>query len=86
MSWMSPSYLLQPEFNTSWTPLASRYSLWLYREVGWEPKQVRSRVGLNASIANELSTNGVGNGFARPVHTRKCGIIAPGALNSVVCC
>ncbi|KAL4076355.1 PGAP1-like protein-domain-containing protein [Scleroderma citrinum] len=36
MSWMSPSYLLQSEFNTSWTPLASRYSLWLYREVGWE--------------------------------------------------
>ncbi|KAF9236219.1 PGAP1-like protein-domain-containing protein [Melanogaster broomeanus] len=39
MSWMSPSYLLQSEFNTSWTPLASRYSLWLYREVGWEPHQ-----------------------------------------------
>ncbi|KAF9226838.1 PGAP1-domain-containing protein [Gyrodon lividus] len=39
MSWMSPSYLLQSEFNTSWTPLASRYSLWLYREVGWEPNQ-----------------------------------------------
>ncbi|KAG1756758.1 PGAP1-like protein-domain-containing protein [Suillus paluster] len=40
MSWMSPSYLLQHEFNTSWTPLARRYSLWLYREVGWEPNQV----------------------------------------------
>ncbi|KAG6335296.1 hypothetical protein ID866_3800 [Astraeus odoratus] len=39
MSWMSPSYLLQSEFNTSWTPLASRYTLWLYREVGWEPTQ-----------------------------------------------
>ncbi|KAF8437202.1 PGAP1-like protein-domain-containing protein [Boletus edulis BED1] len=39
MSWMSPSYLLQSEFNTSWTPLAGRYSLWLYREVGWEPNQ-----------------------------------------------
>ncbi|KAI9574304.1 PGAP1-like protein-domain-containing protein [Boletus coccyginus] len=39
MSWMSPSYLLQSEFNTSWTPLAGRYSLWLYREVGWEPSQ-----------------------------------------------
>ncbi|KAG8218976.1 PGAP1-like protein-domain-containing protein [Butyriboletus roseoflavus] len=39
MSWMSPSYLLQSEFNTSWTPLASRYSLWLYREVEWEPSQ-----------------------------------------------
>lgn len=36
MSYMSPSYLLQEDFNTSWTPLARRYSLWLYREVGWE--------------------------------------------------
>ncbi|KAG1891025.1 PGAP1-like protein-domain-containing protein [Suillus subluteus] len=40
MSWMSPSYLLQHEFNSSWTPLAHRYSLWLYREVGWDPNQV----------------------------------------------
>ncbi|KAI6040448.1 PGAP1-like protein-domain-containing protein [Pisolithus marmoratus] len=39
MSWMSPSYLLQSAFNTSWTPLANRYTLWLYREVGWEPSQ-----------------------------------------------
>lgn len=36
MSWMSPSYLLQTEFNTTWSPLAARYSLWLYREVGWD--------------------------------------------------
>ncbi|PSR93818.1 hypothetical protein PHLCEN_2v4713 [Hermanssonia centrifuga] len=36
MSWMSPSYVLQPAFNRSWSPLAGRYSLWLYREVGWE--------------------------------------------------
>ncbi|OJA08129.1 hypothetical protein AZE42_04157 [Rhizopogon vesiculosus] len=36
---MSPSYLLQREFNSSWTPLAYRYSLWLYREVGWESNQ-----------------------------------------------
>lgn len=36
MSWMSPSYILQSGFNTSWSPLANRYSLWLYREVGWE--------------------------------------------------
>ncbi|KAG1905635.1 PGAP1-like protein-domain-containing protein [Suillus fuscotomentosus] len=40
MSWMSPSYLLQHEFNSSWTPLAHRYSLWLYREVGWDSNQV----------------------------------------------
>lgn len=36
MSWMSPSYILQSDFNASWTPLAKRYSLWLYREVGWD--------------------------------------------------
>jgi glycosylphosphatidylinositol deacylase len=36
MSWMSPSYILQDKFDQSWTPLAKRYSLWLYREVGWE--------------------------------------------------
>jgi GPI inositol-deacylase len=40
MSWMSPSYLLQTGFNHTWTPLAGRYSLWLYREVGWEGHEV----------------------------------------------
>ena len=40
MSWMSPSYLLQAGFDTTLSPLASRYSLWLYREVGWDPDQV----------------------------------------------
>ncbi|RDB19940.1 GPI inositol-deacylase [Hypsizygus marmoreus] len=41
MSWMSPSYILQNDFNTSWTPLARRYSLSLYREVGWDPNQAQ---------------------------------------------
>lgn len=36
MSWMSPSYLLMSGFDLTWTSLAGRYSLWLYREVGWE--------------------------------------------------
>ncbi|KAH9948731.1 GPI-inositol-deacylase [Amylocystis lapponica] len=36
MSWMSPSYVLQSAFDETWSPLAKRYSLWLYREVGWE--------------------------------------------------
>ena len=40
MSWMSPSYVLQNKFDSSWTPLARRYSLWLYREVGWEGNEV----------------------------------------------
>ena len=34
MSWMNPDYILQSQFNTSWSPLADRYSLWLYREYG----------------------------------------------------
>ncbi|KAI0066653.1 PGAP1-domain-containing protein [Artomyces pyxidatus] len=41
MSYMSPSYLLQPHFNSSWTHLAKRYSLSLYREVGWESNEPR---------------------------------------------
>lgn len=41
MSYMSPSYILQSGFNSSWTSLSGRYSLWLYREVGWENNQVR---------------------------------------------
>ena len=40
MSYMSPSYLIQSQFDTSWTPLAKRYSLLLYREVGWEDDEV----------------------------------------------
>jgi hypothetical protein len=47
MSYMSPSYLVQSQFDTSWTPLAKRYSLLLYREVGWEENEVccfRSRL------------------------------------------
>ena len=44
MSWMSPSYVLQAGFNTTWTPLAKRYSLWLYREVGWEQAQQVCRI------------------------------------------
>ncbi|KZT39644.1 PGAP1-domain-containing protein, partial [Sistotremastrum suecicum HHB10207 ss-3] len=37
MSYMYPEYILQKEFNSTWTPLANRYSLWLYREGdGWD--------------------------------------------------
>ncbi|KAI9510783.1 PGAP1-like protein-domain-containing protein [Russula earlei] len=41
MSYMSPSYLVQSRFDTSWTPLAKRYSLLLYREVGWQDNEPR---------------------------------------------
>jgi GPI inositol-deacylase len=40
MSYMSPSYLFLSKFDTSWTPLAKRYSLLLYREDGWEDDEV----------------------------------------------
>ena len=38
MSWMSPHYILQAEFNATWTPLARRYTLWLYKEKGFEDR------------------------------------------------
>ncbi|KAJ7498547.1 PGAP1-like protein-domain-containing protein [Mycena latifolia] len=49
MSYMYPSYVLQAGFDVAWTPLAKRYSLWLYREVdpygkGWEPTHVTNGV------------------------------------------
>ncbi|THH33528.1 hypothetical protein EUX98_g695 [Antrodiella citrinella] len=37
---MSPSYILQTSFDRKWTPLAKRYSLYLYREVGWETHEL----------------------------------------------
>ena len=40
MSYMSPSYIIQSQFDASWTPLAKRYSLLLYREVDWEDDEV----------------------------------------------
>ncbi|KAF8204692.1 GPI-inositol-deacylase [Pholiota molesta] len=42
MSWMSPSYVQQANFNESWSSLSRRYSLWLYREVGWDSLERRS--------------------------------------------
>lgn len=43
MSRMWPSYILQPNFNSSWTRLSRRYSLWLYREADRESyEQARS--------------------------------------------
>ena len=39
MSWMWPSYVLQTKFDHTWTPLAQRYSLWLYREGNLESNE-----------------------------------------------
>ncbi|RDX53754.1 PGAP1-domain-containing protein [Lentinus brumalis] len=40
MSWMWPSYVLQTKFDHTWTPLARRYSLWLYREANRESHEL----------------------------------------------
>ncbi|KAI0638526.1 GPI-inositol-deacylase [Trametes polyzona] len=40
MSWMWPSYVLQSRFDHDWTPLARRYSLWLYREGNLENNEL----------------------------------------------
>jgi glycosylphosphatidylinositol deacylase len=32
MSWMHPSSVLMKDFDTRWTRLGGRYTLWLYRE------------------------------------------------------
>lgn len=42
MSWMSPSYLHITTLNTTVTPLASKYKLFLYREIGWDGDQTVS--------------------------------------------
>lgn len=38
MSYMWPSYILQAGLDGTWSKLASRYSLWLYREADLEPE------------------------------------------------
>jgi len=36
MAWMSPGYIRMEDFDRSHSRLASKYSLWLYREQGWD--------------------------------------------------
>jgi len=55
MSRMWPSYVHQTDFNKSWSAHASRYSLWLYREAGWDsPHEVRLQVHIRP-LADALS-------------------------------
>ncbi|TFY56592.1 hypothetical protein EVJ58_g7544 [Rhodofomes roseus] len=76
MSWMSPSYVLQAGLNTSWTPLASRYSLFLYREVGWEgPVELRGSPVLfipgNAGSSHQvrsIASSATRQYFSSPYH------------------
>lgn len=60
MSYMYPSYVLQSDFDVTWTPLARRYSLWLYREVdgygnGWEDTHVSAFPDAKARLTDGLS-------------------------------
>ena len=50
MSWMWPSYVLQNKFDHTWTPLARRYSLWLYREGNLESNEVRKLKDLDDTM------------------------------------
>jgi hypothetical protein len=83
MSWMSPSYILQSKFDDTWTPLARRYSLWLYREVGWENNNVRAM-----SIAVSVTMNYcLTDSWQRSctIYSRKRRLIAPGAIYCILC-
>ncbi|KAH9912392.1 PGAP1-like protein-domain-containing protein [Fomitopsis serialis] len=76
MSWMSPSYVLQAGLDHSWTPLASRYSLFLYREVGWEgPGELRGSPVLfipgNAGSSHQvrsIASSATRQYFSSPYH------------------
>jgi len=85
MSWMSPSYVLQSQFNSSQTPLGGRYSLWLYREVGWDVNQVRSFILCTMMFLYQRKTSIDFKGeHASPVHSRKCWVVSPDTLNRIL--
>ncbi len=65
---MSPSYILQSDFNESWTPLAKRYSLRLYREVGWETGSEVTCI-LSSDFLVDWSWQRAATRFTHPVHT-----------------
>ena len=81
MSYMSPSYFIQSRFDTSWTPLAKRYSLLLYREVGWEDDQVSF---VFSSYLLPLTNKQVASRGPSPLHPRKCWVCPPDPFNSLV--
>lgn len=81
MSWMSPSYLLQSGFDRTWTPLAGRYSLWLYREVGWEGHEVRS---MNVALCVMLD-RALAAWSTRAFHPRQCWLLPSSEVHCVLC-
>lgn len=80
MSWMSPSYVLQSKFDQSWSPLARRYSLWLYREVGWESNEVCLLDTLTMPISDWTPAARL----SRPLHSWECWLFSSSPLYSVV--
>ena len=83
MSFMSPSYILQSGFNASWSNLNGRYSLWLYREVGWENNQVCDLHVSNECMIYELNhTEAIRDTCA--FHSRKRRLISPSALDCLL--
>ncbi|KAF8609615.1 PGAP1-domain-containing protein [Ceratobasidium sp. AG-I] len=70
MSWMSPSYVVQDGFNKTWTPLARRYSLLLYREVGWDSEVPSGRPALfipgNAGSSHQVRS--IASSAARQIY------------------
>ncbi|QRW05458.1 GPI inositol-deacylase [Ceratobasidium sp. AG-Ba] len=74
MSWMSPSYVVQDEFNTTWTHLARRYSLLLYREVGWDTQAVicasgRPALFIPGNAGSSHQVRSIGSSAARQFYS-----------------
>ena len=85
MSWMSPSYVLQSQFNSSHTPLGSRYSLWLYREVGWDANQVSSS-SMHTRVS--IPTPNIPDRKRQhpcAIHPRKCRLVSSNTFHSILC-
>lgn len=83
MSWMSPHYILQTEFNKSWTPLASRYSLWLYRERGInERDDVRPHIRYRVMRLMVYTATWP----SCPLHSWKCWLFKTGSVYCFVGC
>ncbi|KIY52292.1 GPI-inositol-deacylase [Fistulina hepatica ATCC 64428] len=79
MSRMTPSYVLYKKFNTSWTPLAERYSLWLYREVGWEDTKIgggRPVLFIPGNAGSSRQVRSIASSATRQYYTSP-GVVAP---------
>lgn len=84
MSWMSPSYVLQKDFNELWTPLARRYSLWLYREIEWDNSAVVSTGQFTFLLRFNMTML---SAFWQSclVYTRECRFFSSGSFHCLIC-